>query len=371
MKKQYDIIVVGAGPGGSSAALTAAKKGSDVIVIEEHPQIGIPRHCTGFLPDSAGYNAEIRKMVGEDYIIRPSTFVRAFGPTGKLLQETPMGENGGCLIRREEFDREWAKLAAGAGAHIVLNTRVTGILKEKGQIAGVTTNSDAMPEVRGKLVIAAGGYRALHAGIPKEAGLTRPGEEFHNGVHLELTNVKDIEPTVTEIYYGGMPRNIHLICIEPIDENSCWSTFGSLAEFEQIKKLDHPYSRKVKNAIPVQMLGYVVPWYFGNPLPKTVSDGLILIGSAAGYNGMVPAILTGRYAAEVAVDALQKGDVTEARLNQYEIMCRNLGLDHEYDYWINLMRTVRNTPDDEALEKALIDMAQRGIRLMPRLKLPF
>ena len=171
--KQYDIIVVGAGPGGSSAALTAVQKGAEVIVLEEHPQIGIPRHCTGFLPDSAGYNAAIRRMVGENYIIRPSTLVRCFGPDGKIIQENPMGENGACLIRREEFDREWAKLAVQAGADIVLNTRVTGLLKEKGRIAGVTTNSRAMPEVRGKLVIAAGGYRALHSGIPKQAVPTR------------------------------------------------------------------------------------------------------------------------------------------------------------------------------------------------------
>jgi flavin-dependent dehydrogenase len=56
--KGYDIIVVGGGPAGFSAAKTAAEKGAKVIVLEEHSQIGLPRHCTGIFPDSS-YSAEI------------------------------------------------------------------------------------------------------------------------------------------------------------------------------------------------------------------------------------------------------------------------------------------------------------------------
>ena len=43
--KEYDVIVVGAGPAGSAAARAAAQQGVSVIMIEEHAVIGAPRHC--------------------------------------------------------------------------------------------------------------------------------------------------------------------------------------------------------------------------------------------------------------------------------------------------------------------------------------
>jgi digeranylgeranylglycerophospholipid reductase len=47
--KKYDVIVVGAGPAGSTAAKAAAEQGMKTILIEEHPQVGIPEHCMGLV----------------------------------------------------------------------------------------------------------------------------------------------------------------------------------------------------------------------------------------------------------------------------------------------------------------------------------
>jgi len=45
MKDHYDVIIVGAGPGGSIAAKTAAKEGLDVLMIEKRQEIGDPVRC--------------------------------------------------------------------------------------------------------------------------------------------------------------------------------------------------------------------------------------------------------------------------------------------------------------------------------------
>ncbi len=43
--EKHDVVVVGAGPGGSIAARTAAEKGLDVVLIERNSEIGVPVKC--------------------------------------------------------------------------------------------------------------------------------------------------------------------------------------------------------------------------------------------------------------------------------------------------------------------------------------
>jgi flavin-dependent dehydrogenase len=53
MNPNTDVAVVGGGPCGSFAALTAAKLGANVTVFEEHEEIGVPSHCAGHFSSEA------------------------------------------------------------------------------------------------------------------------------------------------------------------------------------------------------------------------------------------------------------------------------------------------------------------------------
>ena len=55
----YDVVVIGAGPGGGSAALHAARAGLSTLLLEADPEIGTPVHCGECLSDLAVQNLDL------------------------------------------------------------------------------------------------------------------------------------------------------------------------------------------------------------------------------------------------------------------------------------------------------------------------
>ncbi len=352
--KEYDVVVSGGGSAGCSAAKTLAEKGAEVIILEEHPNIGIPRHCPGTLID-AGYTVEeMLGLVGEQLVIQREKLFRVIGPGGEVVREDP--GRGRVVIRREEFDQQWARLAANAGAKIALSTRVTGLLKKNGRIIGVTTNSRSLPEVHCKLVIAAGGYGDLRTGITKQEGLLRTDVNWDwiNGIVMELTNVKGLEPGVWEEFYlgsatrsKGLNQNYRL---NPVDSTTSWMVVESLAAFRELQAGDHVLGKKLRDAVLLQMHGYMGSFPMGIGAAKHISDGLIVVGQAGVSWGMIPAVVTGRYAAEVVAEAIKDGDVSEAKLSKYETLVKDLGYADTRDRGASFTLKALRAPDEELTE---------------------
>lgn len=131
--------------------------------------------------------------------------------------------------------------------------------------------------------------------------------------------------------------------------------------FNQIKNGDYPFSYKIKKSYPVpQMRTGPSRQNVGKPLAKTYKNGMMVIGSAAGFNGIQPAILTGRFAAEIAVDSIRAGNVTEAKLARYQDMWKATGMEHLYDYWRSLRLAMSAMTDKGMLERDLKERVKRG-----------
>ncbi len=151
MTDHYDVVVVGAGPGGTSAAKAAADKGARTILLEEHPVIGHPRHCTGRLHASS-FTRAIMDSLSKHVILCECRSRRFYSPRGRMILESPVPSGSVYMVLRDEFDRELARQAASAGATIALSTRATGLIRDHGKVQGVATNSKTLPAVYGKLV---------------------------------------------------------------------------------------------------------------------------------------------------------------------------------------------------------------------------
>lgn len=356
MLNEYDVIVVGAGPAGSSAAKAASERGARTTVLEEHQAIGYPRHCSGRLHVPV-FTQDIIESINKRIIVTELRSRRFFSPSGKMILETPIPPGRAYMVLRDEFDRELARQAADSGAHIVLNTHVTSLLKEEEKILGVATSSKSIPTVNGKIVIVAQGSRARRTGIPRQESLSHPDETFTPGILVEFEGIHDLETGVLETHLGALSERGYYN-MWTLDRGSAFVVFRPADMLLKVKQGDYLISKKLRDAMPIQMYGYVVGSRNGQVLPRVVKDGLMLVGDSAGYQTIINAIISGRYAGEVAAAAIRDGDMSERRLSKYEDMCRETGL-HRAGSGPESLKKLYGL-SDKAIEAILPEMIQKN-----------
>ena len=152
----FDTIVVGAGPAGAATARDIAREGFDVLLLEEHREIGSPLHCSGLVTPRTLELAGVSKAAVLN-TIRGGTL-----HTSPTSQPLSLGGNRtfAHVIDRVALDRALAGQAEAAGAVVRRSSKVTGIEREPGhglrirERGGTTT-------VQGRLLIGADGSQSM------------------------------------------------------------------------------------------------------------------------------------------------------------------------------------------------------------------
>jgi flavin-dependent dehydrogenase/NAD-dependent dihydropyrimidine dehydrogenase PreA subunit len=135
LQRRYDLIVVGAGPGGSVAAWEAARKGLSVLLLEKRQEIGSPVRCAEGVT-----HEQLTSFIAPDPRWISATVTRAeftvIGDGGRA--KTTRGESGlGYVLERRVFDRTLAERAATAGAEVRVKTAATALVLDNGLVRGV------------------------------------------------------------------------------------------------------------------------------------------------------------------------------------------------------------------------------------------
>jgi electron transfer flavoprotein-quinone oxidoreductase len=344
-----DVIVVGAGPAGSCAAIAAAQAGKRVVLIERGPFPGsknmyggviYPRILDELIPGWFEH-APIQR-----WVVRRSTML--LSDTGALnidYRSHAWGQApyNGATAYRPDFDNWLAQQAVAAGAELICSTTVTGLLRDaQGRINGITTDRPD-GDLTASVVIACDGVNSF---IAKDAGLyaSVDASNYTLGVKETLSlpksviderfGVRDNQGVDIEILGGTsgvngggfIYTNLDTIALGVVLKLPKLSAQKKRPE-EIIAELKrHPaIAPLIEGAEVIEYSAHVIPEAGLDMMPKMAADGLLVAGDAAALclaagiwlEGVNFAMASGMYAGQSAAQAITAGDTTASGLRSY------------------------------------------------------
>jgi len=343
----YDLVVVGAGPAGSTAARYAARRGLKVLLLDRRREIGVPVQCGEYVAKDEEVRTIFPGVEGLDDLMEVPHRVRQID-TDLIRIWSPAGRHwdipfGGYTVRRDKMDQGIADQAVAEGAELRTETTVHRV---RGRVA-VTNHGD----IEGKVVIGADGPRST---VARSVGLPWPV----SGPAMSCTIDGDFD-SVTEMFFGNLaPGGYAWIIPKGPCANvglGAWRYFRGRLDTLFRKFLDSrglPHLHGTGGYVPVT-----------GPIDRTVKDHVLLVGDAAGHvmatngGGINASMICGRIAGEAAADSVLQGTPLKA----YETRWRAVA-----DAPLERARRVKNLADRFFGSDRLLEVAMRllGARRM-------
>ncbi len=335
----YDMIIVGGGPSGSSAAMYAARHGLKTLLLDKQ---SFPRDkvCGDAL---SGKSVTILRDLGLlDKVAQldGATINRVvFGSPKHVevdinLSATSLHDTmKGFVIRRKIFDNFMFNQAKEAATKTIENFTVKDLLWKDSQVCGIRGKSDGAAEeveFRGKIVLGADGFNSL---VARKGGLyNHDPEHWVVALRCYYKNVGGLTDQI-ELHYVDevLPGYFWIF---PLEEGYANVGIGMLHKYIKEQNVDlkvalqhaidsPAFAERFVDAEPMEKpVGWNLP--VGSLHRKSYGNGFLLLGDAAGLidpftgEGIGNAMYAGKYAAQTAKEALEANDFSEAFLKRYD-----------------------------------------------------
>ena len=345
-----DIVVIGAGPAGSTAAERLAAAGYDVVVLEEHCEIGRPVHCTGLLGDDAFAEFQLPDSLR----LARAEAARFWGAAGRSVQ-MQSGAVRASIIDRASLDEFLVRRAAAAGAEVITNCRAESVDVEPARVR-IGLRGGCAPVFARACVLACGAnyrfHRALQLGLPKaflqSAQVDVPFAERHD---IEVRFGRLVAPggfawLVPFNVAGGSRARIGLM-----SESRARDRFADFVRDLRQETGAAPEACAAEPRLKILPLA---------PIDRSFSDRVVAVGDAAGLvkpttgGGIYYGMLSGAMAAETLTARLRENKLTASALAEYERSWRRR-LGQEIKSGLRF-RSIMAALSDESID-ALIDLA--------------
>ena len=338
MSERYDLIVVGAGPGGAAAAYYASRAGLSTLLLDRQE---FPRDKVcgdGLMPHAA---SEISLMGLGDWLAEPHhgkfTGLSIYTHTAYLRQGVPPSLHGprGYVARREETDAMLLERAVVAGAEFRAGTRATELLRSAaGDVAGIEAmHDDNDLRFEAPVVVAADGVGGFAGRGMKTHQNAVARRQYYRGV--DGPNKEDLHVFITDdmnsdgagygwvFYLGDGTANVGA----GVSTRALARTGRNLKDFFD-RFLEEPQvARWLEVAVPE---GPPKSWSLKMGMwgARRYAQGLMLVGDAGSMvhpisgEGVGYAIESGRLAASWAYEAHARKDFSASALSGYERQLR-------------------------------------------------
>ncbi len=351
--EKFDVIVVGGGPAGLSAAISAAKAGVRTCVIERGDYPGTKNVMGGVLytrsteavvPEFWKEAPLERPIIEQRYGLISGDEILSMSYRDPAWDQPPYNAH---TVLRVKFDRWLAQQAEKAGALIITETVVQDLLYEGDDVVGVRTGR-AEGDLGAKVVILAEGVNNF---IAQKAGLARPLKSENVAVavkeviSLPTEKIEDrfcLEPGqgATIELFGESTQGMLGTAFIYTNKDTLSIGVGALieplirAKWTPNDLLDalkaKPYvKRLLQGGEMKEYLAHMIPEGGYNAMPKLYRQGVMVVGDTAMFvnglhrEGSNLAMASGKIAGEVAAQAIKVGDVSERTLNHYDDRVRD------------------------------------------------
>ncbi|HWQ49548.1 MAG TPA: NAD(P)/FAD-dependent oxidoreductase [Methanosarcina sp.] len=340
-----DIIVIGASPAGLMAARNACEKGATVLLLEKKEDIGHPPH-----PANSFFKGMLDKC-GEkadpSYVVHYLKGMKIISPSGRTVEvETP-----GYAIDKTEFDRYYAKKIMKTGVDLLKGVKVQNIHRE-GEKFTVNTSAGAFTS---KLVIISDGINSKMASLVGLKTMKHP-EDIAWGIELDIRSPELGKSKMFEYYIGNHAPGWKTTYAPRGGDNAAIGAYVRRCGTDVTPYLN-AWVENFKKLKGLEELEVVRKLSGGDPivtLPKEyITDGIMVVGGAAGQSGIGYAMRAGQICGDVAADSISKGDVSKSALLAYRKTWEKEFLAEHYLGRIGL-ETLRKMTDGEIDEMAKV-----------------
>lgn len=349
-----DVLVIGSGPAGSSAAKHAALGGAEVIIVDKKSEIGAPKRCAEGV-SKAGL-ADLGIEPNNRWVTKELDGVRLVSPNGTdvwLTSDEIELPEAGYILERKIFDKYMAMDAARAGAEIRIKTLAHGMRKEGDAYVVTCEHMGELFEIKANIIIAADGPESR---VARWAGLktATKATNMESGIQFEMVGVEMEKQDVIEFYFGSVAPGGYAWIFPKGDDIA---NVGLAVITNDTDKSPYEHLKDFVANCPATKNAQAVEFNIGGDpvggMPKKIyGDNILVCGDAAGQvnpltgGGIISGMKGGMHAGIIAANAISDNDFSEKRLKEYDSNVRD-DIGHEIDKYLKVKDYALSLSDKE------------------------